>query len=269
MGTISGLTLEGAYQPLRQDALSIVYVDDQPLSRDCIGAQLAHALPDFQLVILPSPAATGEVELTRQARCYIYNVHSLSIDDEELVQNLGLFQRAPSLAPIVVLAQIDTPENIVRTMRQGVAGYIPMSLSLKVAAEAVRLVLAGGIFMPASALPAIGSGLNSANGFAHGPAALTPRQMEVLRHLWLGEQNKTIAHELHMSEGTVKVHVKHIMKKLHAHNRTQVALMTRQMMGNSRAAGVSRERAVLTDPSAYEPESPPGSRHSGRKLTKQ
>jgi predicted transcriptional regulator len=55
----------------------------------------------------------------------------------------------------------------------------------------------------------------------------------VVRHLWEGEANKAIAHELGMSEGTVKVHIKNIMKKLHATNRTQVVLITQKMFGKS------------------------------------
>jgi DNA-binding NarL/FixJ family response regulator len=52
---------------------------------------------------------------------------------------------------------------------------------------------------------------------------LTPRQMAVLQHLKLGKANKLIAYELEMSESTVKVHVRNIMKKMNAKNRTEVA----------------------------------------------
>ena len=56
--------------------------------------------------------------------------------------------------------------------------------------------------------------------------------MEILHQLWQGKQNKKIAHDLDMSENTVKVHIHHIMKKLNAHNRTQVVLLTRSLKGN-------------------------------------
>jgi DNA-binding CsgD family transcriptional regulator len=54
----------------------------------------------------------------------------------------------------------------------------------------------------------------------------TPRQMEVLKGLWQGKPNRAIANELHMRESTVKVHVRHIMHKLHAQNRTQIVSLT-------------------------------------------
>jgi DNA-binding NarL/FixJ family response regulator len=57
-------------------------------------------------------------------------------------------------------------------------------------------------------------------------SAFTPRQMEVLKCLWQGKPNRAIASELHMRESTVKVHVRHIMHKLHAQNRTPIVSLT-------------------------------------------
>jgi DNA-binding NarL/FixJ family response regulator len=65
--------------------------------------------------------------------------------------------------------------------------------------------------------------------------SFTPRQLEVLRRLWQGKQNKLIAYDLNMCESTVKVHIRHIMKKLNARNRTQVVLLTRSMNVNGAA----------------------------------
>jgi DNA-binding NarL/FixJ family response regulator len=59
------------------------------------------------------------------------------------------------------------------------------------------------------------------------PGKFSPRQQEVLRRLWMGKPNKTIAYELSMCESTVKVHIRNIMKKLHVTNRTQVVVLTR------------------------------------------
>jgi DNA-binding NarL/FixJ family response regulator len=64
---------------------------------------------------------------------------------------------------------------------------------------------------------------NKVDGSAIG---LTPRQIEVLKCLWQGKPNKAIAQELNMREGTVKVHVRHILHKLHAQNRTQIVSLT-------------------------------------------
>ena len=68
----------------------------------------------------------------------------------------------------------------------------------------------------------------------HCTETFSPRQRQILQQLWQGKQNKKIAHDLDISENTVKVHIHHIMKKLNAHNRTQVVLLTRSLNGNGR-----------------------------------
>jgi DNA-binding NarL/FixJ family response regulator len=220
--------------PASENGSSIIYVDHYALTRDCIGSQLASALPEFRLAVLASPSDAGRV---KQPRCVVYHTHSLSIEDGAVVHDLGLLQDIVNGVPVVVLSDIEQPQNVIAALHRGVRGYLLTSLSLKLASEAIRLVLFGGTFVPASALPltrrsephrSAGAG-EGAPGTAH----LTPRQVEVLRHLWQGKQNKTIALELQMSEGTVKVHIRHIMKKLHARNRTQVVLMTQQMRNGS------------------------------------
>jgi DNA-binding NarL/FixJ family response regulator len=62
------------------------------------------------------------------------------------------------------------------------------------------------------------------------PCSFSPRQRQVLERLNEGKQNKIIAYELGMAESTVKVHIRHIMKKLNARNRTQVVLMSRNAL---------------------------------------
>ena len=62
------------------------------------------------------------------------------------------------------------------------------------------------------------------------------RQTEILRELWKGKQNTTIAYGLSICESTVNVHIRHIMKKLNAHNRTEVVLLTRFQDENGSAA---------------------------------
>jgi DNA-binding NarL/FixJ family response regulator len=126
----------------------------------------------------------------------------------------------------------------------GVAGVVSQSAGAAVAFAAIRLMAIGGYCLP----PETSSGFDSfaetiaappngepyeaavtgrgANDARRGPQRndLTPRERDVLRSLRGGHQNKIIAFELGISESTVKVHLRNIMKKLHASNRTQVAL---------------------------------------------
>lgn len=128
----------------------------------------------------------------------------------------------------------------------GVAGVVQHEASLAVAIAAIQLMWVGGSCFPAEgafdpdmaiAAPASAPEQDEALGSALTVIAATParkmvdcemsltsRECDVLRSLRAGRQNKIIAHELGISESTVKVHLRNMMKKLHASNRTQVAL---------------------------------------------
>ena len=95
MATTSG-PVEAEYWQPREATHSTIYVDDQALSRDCFGAQPAFALPEFGVGL---------------------NAHSLSIEDEQLLRDLRLLQHAFDSARIVVLTDLETPENIIGAMR--------------------------------------------------------------------------------------------------------------------------------------------------------
>src|SRR4029077_8673075 len=117
-------------------------------------------------------------------------------------------------------------DHIVGALKRGARGYIPSSLSFKVAVEAVRLVEAGGVFVPASSL----ADRDRHTAAPKGTVALTERQMMVLEEIRHGKANKQIAYALKMSEHTVKLHLRHIMRKLNARNRTEVAVLSETLL---------------------------------------
>ena len=141
-----------------------------------------------------------------------------------LIADLQFLESSAATIPVVIMSDADDMDHVVRALENGARGYIPTSLSFNVAVEAVRLVEAGGTFVPASSLvhdhctqtPAPKTG-----------RILTERQMMVAEALCQGMANKQIAYQLSMSEHTVKVHLRHIMRKLKARNRTEVAVLTR------------------------------------------
>jgi DNA-binding NarL/FixJ family response regulator len=134
-----------------------------------------------------------------------------------------------------------------------VRGYVPTSFSLDTAMQAMDLVRAGGTFVPASSLIAAHHAPEDAQAGAQKTNGLfTTRQAAVIDALRRGKPNKIIAFELKMRESTVKVHVRNIMKKLKATNRTQVAYLATQLLedraGNARPnEGKANGNALLTD----------------------
>lgn len=154
-------------------------------------------------------------------------------------------------ALLVVVSGSERRSDLLAALENGAAGYIPKSSSAKVLLGALQLVLAGGIYLPEQAIrsgerfdqghggPQGGAGgaFNNGHGlaeaatdelvgaFANGNGEqLTPRQRDVLTRLRDGKSNKQIAHELGLTEGTVKVHVTAILRHLGVRNRTQAAL---------------------------------------------
>lgn len=147
-----------------------------------------------------------------------------------------LRSRVPE-ASLVLLSDIDEPAYILDGIRRGISGYIPTTVSPPVAIQALRLVHAGGTFIPSDALlgldeQATGPGTRSP-GLDPNAGSFTPRQTQVLQRLREGKSNKVIAYELNIQEGTVKVYVQQIMKKLRANNRTHAAFLISQAFGDS------------------------------------
>lgn len=126
--------------------------------------------------------------------------------------------------PVLVLADTDGLEEIVLALECGVKGYIPSSVGIAVCVEAIRLALVGGLFVPSSSVIAMRSLIRRKTQTSRPMSSMfTQRQAEVVQALRRGKANKIIAYELNMRESTVKVHIRNIMKKLKATNRTEVA----------------------------------------------
>lgn len=139
-------------------------------------------------------------------------------------------ERRPAV-PIVILSAYAEPGEIAECIELGVRGYIPKSASESVFRNAVALVLSGEIYIPQYVISRILSGDGSASeGFdrlaeSNPLRQLTPRQQSTLALMIEGHSNKEIARSLDLLESTVKAHVKVILRKLGAHNRTQAALI--------------------------------------------
>lgn len=186
-------------------------------------------------------AAKGGV---RPADLVIVSIGGARVDDPAVADDLAwLAARWPGV-PVVVLADRDDAASVRAAFEAGVRGYLPASTDPAVARSALALVLAGGAYAPPFAL----LGVEKTEAVLRRPSAptragagkphealgwLTPRQREVLELLGQGRPNKVIAQRLAMCESTVKVHVRQIMRKLGASNRTEVALKLRELLATA------------------------------------
>jgi DNA-binding NarL/FixJ family response regulator len=163
----------------------------------------------------------------------------LSIGDaarkESLQRDLGLLRRVASYLPIILLADGEEPGAVAAALECGARGYISTNVTLAIAIEAIRLVRAGGVYVPASHLTAASrqsERVSAAN--VPGDIIFTAREVAVLDALCRGKANKVIASELNVRESTVKVHVRNLIKKFKAKNRTEVAYLTLELIQRSK-----------------------------------
>jgi DNA-binding NarL/FixJ family response regulator len=201
---------------------AVALIDTHPFTRECIARCLQKSLPGTEV---SSFAAVAEcvASPTNLFACLLYHLHGMDLT--EVCEDLACLQRTFAPVPMIVLSAGEDPGAVLSFLRSGARGYIPTTAtSLRVAVEAIRLVKAGGTFFPSSCLTS-----QSPNGCRESSTAalgrrFTPRQMAVLQYLKQGKANKNIAYALDISESTVKVHVRNIMKKMGATNRTEAVL---------------------------------------------
>lgn len=148
--------------------------------------------------------------------------------------------------PLIVISGIDAPAQVHAVLRTGASGYIPKSALAQVMLQAIRLVLAGGQYLPPEVMRGDGGGetepsrpsrsANPRGGDAAPLNLLSPRQREVFELLAQGLSNKMIARELDISEGTVKSHVATIFDVLNVHNRVAAVAEARALAAGGGAA---------------------------------
>lgn len=128
------------------------------------------------------------------------------------------------LLPVVMLSANEDSDLVNRSLQAGAQGYIPKSSTTEIMLHAIRLVLAGGLYVPKQALGILSSTPPTEPRVSASLMDLTPRQREVLQLLATGMSNKQIARQLNMSDSTVRVHVTAILRTLNVSNRTQAGM---------------------------------------------
>ncbi|GGF54334.1 DNA-binding response regulator [Azorhizobium oxalatiphilum] len=149
-------------------------------------------------------------------------------------RDIAVLRSCTPSVPFALMSEREDPDRILKALAAGAGGYIPTSLSLEVVVQILQLVIAGGVYVPATSLMAMAAnGGGRSTQVVEATLGLSARQLLVARALRKGMPNKLIAYELNMCESTVKVHVRNIMKKLRAKNRTEAALLSSQLFSDA------------------------------------
>lgn len=211
--------------------ISVVVIDRRQLERECFAQGLASQQPGTNVISFGTLVEWRESDAFRgEVSVILLVIGNRKVTDLGVAGDISKAVADANSVPIIVVADTDDLSQILKALECGAKGFIPTSVGLRVASEAIALTLAGGVFVPASSVMAMRSVISS-NGGSGRPLSgiFTVRQMAVVEALRRGRANKIIAHELNLRESTVKVHIRNIMKKLNATNRTEVAYKIRDM----------------------------------------
>jgi DNA-binding NarL/FixJ family response regulator len=205
----------------RSAVISAAMIDEHSLTREAITRSLQELC---RFVEIMSFATCDEcLGSMKKFDVILYYVHDILENHYNNNERFGWVKKLTAVAPVIMLSKGDSGNMIRAAFTWGVRGYIPtVSTTLELAIEIMYLVKSGGEYVPSSGLsPGRIKPEKSANPTAK--QQFTPRQMAVIERLKLGKPNKIIAYELGVSESSVKAHIRNIMQKMNATNRTEVA----------------------------------------------
>lgn len=229
-----------------QRPLRYVVIDSHPLSREGLCHMLAGRFPRAQIdrhAAMPSDKAQMAELFSADAILLVAKHGQKAIKD--ILAELSRSNILGSAGPVILLSEEWDLCTVKLAIAQGIKGCVSLASNVRVVTAVVNLVTEGGTYVPPESLMKQDC---CANARAHDAelkpilndrAPFTPQEQRVLSALLEGKSNKRIARDLELCESTVKVHVRHIMRKMSVTNRTQVAL-------NLMRDGVDRHTHVLS-----------------------
>jgi DNA-binding NarL/FixJ family response regulator len=201
----------------------IAVIEGRTFLRECMFRSMQ---PAFSLPLLTYSTVSELESQLGHASAELVILSLIEVSNEASVRPLKALAELVHGIPIIVLASANHAELARTAVRHGAKGYIPLSMGFEIAIEAARFVLAGGdlcvdgLLTRRSVWPEL-------FGCSQPLGLVTARELPVIRAIQQGKSNKIIAYELNMCESTVKVHVRNVMKKLKAKNRTEAATKAR------------------------------------------
>lgn len=248
--------------------MRVLLIDDHPLILAALQTVIEGLGENVQVLGADSAAQARQTLQARQDFDLV--LLDLNLGDASGFDVLEEFRAQYPALPVVVISASDRASDVIRAIDQGAMGFVPKRTGNDVLAQALKLVMSGGIYVPpmslgsesapepetpyagAGAAPALSNKLQQVQALASQAGyqttsgleslQLTPRQTDVLALLLQGKPNKIIARELGVSVETIKDHVAAVLKALGVSSRTQAVLAVGQMVQRQPNAAFSTFR---------------------------
>ncbi len=239
----------------------ILLIDRHDLTRHCLKALLGRSLAGLNVAAV-ARVADAAAHTAEPVKAVVVKLQDNRNELPDMLRRIRELGGSLGTAPVMVVMHQEARGLTTEVLDLGLRGCVGPAVSAADLAMALRLIINGALFIGPGVLldePAANNDHYTAPvtlphplPVTSGGTALTRRELEVLAHLREGKPNKIIAHELRISESTVKVHVSRILRKLRATNRTEAACANddAEVFAHNAAAGPLRPQTAPPPPSA-------------------
>lgn len=198
--------------------MNLLVIDDHPPVRDGFAYLLRKLDDQLQVDQAGDCAQATALAGSRDYKLILLDMKMPGVNGLDALA--AIREAFPSSLVVIVSGEDAHPRVVRQAIEGGAVGYIPKSSSTDVLIGALKLVLANGQYIPPTLLGGIAAG--DAKG-------LTEQQLEVVRRVARGMQNKEIAKDMHISDATVKAHLSAAGQKLKAHTRTEIVYVAAKL----------------------------------------
>jgi DNA-binding NarL/FixJ family response regulator len=205
--------------------MRILIADDHPLFRDAFKGILLQLHADAEIIEMDAFDELMQIKLSHQFNFDMVFI-DLSMPNGNPYETISYLNRVNPKTPIIVVSGEESPEVVKNAISSGAIGFLPKSLDTDSLISNVKHILSG-------AMTIVSPGLLQDTNTQSSREGLTNRQSEVLDLMCEGNTNKMIARVLELSEGTVKLHVRAILRALGASNRTQAVAIAKKKIGEN------------------------------------
>jgi DNA-binding NarL/FixJ family response regulator len=215
--------------------MKVLLVDDHWVARAALKSLLIQL--DETASFLEADSFDGALKQVKGASGLGLVLLDLVLPGLESLEDIRRLKAKAPQVPVVIFSMVENRHEVLRTVEQGVAGFIPKTATGDEILRALEVVLSGELYLPRMLLRDSPREPREPSSFLPVEAAprqaitnLTARQRQVLTYLARGMTNTKIATELGLSENTVRIHISAILRTLDLDNRTQAALLAAEYL---------------------------------------